>query len=319
MKVSILIPIYGVERFIGQCAKSLFEQTYKDIEYVFVDDCTPDNSVKVLEEVLADYSNRQAQVKIARHEKNRGLGAARLTGMQQATGELIMFVDSDDYIAENCVEYLVKRFVETDADIVDGAYATFSGDTILKTTKPWHHLSNEQYLKAILIQNTVSNNIWARMFRRSFFDETGVSFVEGVNLAEDYSIMGRILLTANRSCLDKVVYYYRYNDYGTFADGVSARHIESLLHAVKLVCDYIRSNDRNGKFSTAMDIGLLNVYSLAMKVGVEYKETERYCGKPISFFMRSCLWLAKPRHGKLLRWIYLVIKKLYKMCVLHIH
>lgn len=93
MKVSILVPIYGVEKFIGQCAQSLFSQTYKDIEYIFVNDCTPDNSIQVLEEVLAKFPERQQQVSIIQHEKNRGLGAARMTGLQLATGELMMIVE----------------------------------------------------------------------------------------------------------------------------------------------------------------------------------------------------------------------------------
>ena len=318
MKVSILVPIYGVEKFIRQCANSLFGQTYENIEYILVDDCTPDNSVKVLEEVLADFPKRQAQVRIVHHEKNRGLGAARKTGMQEATGQLIMFVDSDDYIAPDCVSKMVERLTETGADIVDGAYATFSNDKILNTTEPCQ-LSDEQYLKAILIHNTVSHNVWGRLFRRALFDNTDISFVEGVNLAEDYAMMARILLKANRTCLNEVVYYYRYNDYGTFADGVSARHIESLLRAEGLVCSYIRKHDKEKTFSTALDIGLLNIYSLAIKTGLGIHETARYCGKPASCFMRGCLLLAKPMHGKLLRWIYLLTKRCYKMFVLNLH
>ncbi len=319
MKVSILVPIYGVEKFIGQCAQSLFSQTYKDIEYVFVNDCTPDNSIKVLEGVLAKFPARQQQVRIIEHEKNRGLGAARITAMQHATGELMMIVDSDDYIAVDGVEKLVARQMETGADIVDGAYATFTGDKILKTTAPWEQLSTEKYLKAILIQNTVTNNVWARIYRRALFEETGVNFVEGVNLAEDYAIMGRILLRARRACLNEVVYYYRYNDYGTFADGVTARHIESVLRAEGLVCDYLRHNDYKETYTTAMDIGLLNIYALAAKVGVSRQEVEQHCGEPSSPLFRWFLSLTTVMRGRPLRWLYLFVKRLYKMFVLHIN
>lgn len=319
MKVSILVPIYGVEKFIGQCAQSLFSQTYKDIEYIFVNDCTPDNSIQVLEEVLAKFPERQQQVSIIQHEKNRGLGAARMTGLQLATGELMMIVDSDDYIAIDCVEKLVARQVETGADIVDGAYATFTGDKIMTTTAPWAQLSTDKYLKAILIQNTVTNHVWARIYRRAIFEETGIGFVEGVNLAEDYAIMGRILLKASRVCLNEVVYYYRYNDYGTFAEGVSARHIMSVVRAAGIVCDYLRHNDQKGTYYTAMDIGLLNIYSIAAKVGVNRQEVQQYCGKPSSPLFRCCLPLATIMHGRPLRWLYLFVKRLYKMSMLHIN
>ena len=69
-KVSILVPVYGVEKYIERCARSLFEQTYDNIEYIFVDDCTKDRSIEILQKVLEDYPNRKNQVKILHHEKN---------------------------------------------------------------------------------------------------------------------------------------------------------------------------------------------------------------------------------------------------------
>ena len=103
MKVSILVPVYGVEKYIGQCAETLFSQTYDDIEYVFVDDCTPDDSIQVLRQVLSAYPQRTNQVSIIRHDHNRGLGAARKTAFEASTGEFVMNVDSDDYLAQDAV------------------------------------------------------------------------------------------------------------------------------------------------------------------------------------------------------------------------
>ena len=314
-KVSIIVPVYQVERFIGQCAKSLFEQSYKEIEYLFVDDCSPDNSVEVLRNILGNYPYKTEQVKIIKHDVNRGSGAARLTAMQQATGELIMFVDSDDYISHDCVELLVECQTRTDADIVDADYTVFTGDKMLKTVPAWVQLSDEKYIKATLIQNTVTHNLWARIFRRELFTNTGVNFVEGINLAEDYAIMGRIMLSAHRECLSKVVYYYRQNDYGTFADGISARHIDSFLRANSLVCDYIRKNDKDRRFRTAQDIGLLNVFFLATNAGKTKKDVMKLCGTPSNIIMKGIAILFG---GKALRWAYLLIKKAYKACVLHI-
>ena len=79
MKVSLLVPVYGVEKYIRQCSRTLFGQTYDDIEYVFVDDCSPDNSVAVIRQVLAEYPHREQQVRIVRHDHNRGLEATRKT------------------------------------------------------------------------------------------------------------------------------------------------------------------------------------------------------------------------------------------------
>ena len=95
-KVSIIVPIYGVEHFIERCARSLFEQTLDGIEFIFVNDSTPDNSISILLRVLEDYPNRQNQVRIVQHEVNKGLPFARQTGIRLAKGEYIAHCDSDD-------------------------------------------------------------------------------------------------------------------------------------------------------------------------------------------------------------------------------
>ena len=89
-KISLLIPIYGVENYIEQCARSLFSQSYTSIEYIFVDDCTKDRSIEILQSVMEDYPDRKEDILLIRHEHNKGLGAARRTAFEAATGEYIM-------------------------------------------------------------------------------------------------------------------------------------------------------------------------------------------------------------------------------------
>ena len=108
-KVSILVPVYGVEKYIKRCARSLFEQTYDNIEYIFVDDCTQDRSIDILEEVLKEYPNRKNQVKILHHAKNRGLSASRNTALDASTGDYLMHVDADDYLHVDAIALLIKH------------------------------------------------------------------------------------------------------------------------------------------------------------------------------------------------------------------
>jgi glycosyltransferase involved in cell wall biosynthesis len=115
--VSILIPVYGVEKYIEKCAHSVFSQTFERIEYVFVDDCTKDGSVDKLQQVLELYPARKSSTRIIKHEKNRGVAAARQTAIDAATGDYLLFVDSDDYIEKNMVELLYKKAFEKNADI----------------------------------------------------------------------------------------------------------------------------------------------------------------------------------------------------------
>ena len=85
--VSIIVPLYNVEKYIERCAISLFEQSYPNIEYVFVNDCTPDKSINVLGRVVGRYPNRSSQTKIINHDRNRGVAVSRNTGLDHCTGE----------------------------------------------------------------------------------------------------------------------------------------------------------------------------------------------------------------------------------------
>ena len=97
-KVSVIVPVYGVERYMERCARSLFEQTLDDIEFIFVDDCSPDRSLDILNEVLEEYVDRQLQTQIVRLDQNGGLPNARKVGLRLATGNYIIHCDSDVWV-----------------------------------------------------------------------------------------------------------------------------------------------------------------------------------------------------------------------------
>ena len=120
MKVSVVIPFYKVEAFIGRCAESLLGQSLEDVEFIFVDDASPDGSAEVLREVVSRYPSRN--VKVLRHEVNRGLPAARNTGLAVATGDFIFHCDSDDYLEKDALERLWSAATEAGADF---AYCDF--------------------------------------------------------------------------------------------------------------------------------------------------------------------------------------------------
>lgn len=116
--VSVIVPVYGVEQYIGRCAASLFQQTYQNIEFIFVDDGSPDRSVDVLQSELDKCDDDlRSRVRIIRKE-NEGLPKARQSGMEASRGEYILHVDSDDYLERDAVEALVDKALESDADIV---------------------------------------------------------------------------------------------------------------------------------------------------------------------------------------------------------
>lgn len=117
-KVSVIIPVYGVEKYIERCAISLFEQTLTEMEFIFVDDCSPDHSIQVLERIINKYPLRKNQITILHHQQNKGLPQARQTGISRASGEFIAHCDSDDWVTLDAYESLYNLAIKNEADIV---------------------------------------------------------------------------------------------------------------------------------------------------------------------------------------------------------
>lgn len=314
MKISVLVPVYGVEKYIGRCAETLFSQTYDDLELIFVDDCSPDDSMAVLNEVLSRFPQRQSQVHVIKHEHNRGLGAARQTGLQAATGDFLFFVDSDDYVSTDAIELLCKRQKESGADMVDGGFAYVRSDDSTEVELPFHG-DTQVYHRLMLVQNTVPHQIWSRLIRRSLLLEHGINFVEGVNMAEDYLMMARLCLYCRRAVLDHCVYYYREDNIGTFKEGLSSRHIGSYLRAHQMVYDFYAHGRGSASYRYPLDLGMVMVCVNALKAGLPLTEVLSKTGyRPASVLPRICLGVMRLPYGRVVaRWLYLVLKRIYVM------
>lgn len=311
MKVSILVPVYAVERYIGQCAESLFSQTYQNIEYIFVDDCSPDGSIGVLRGVLSRHPERAAAVSIVRHDRNRGSGASRLTAMNHATGDFVCFADSDDFMPADAVQRLVDCQSATGADMVDGAFDRFVDGSFSAPQQPSR---DAHYAQLLVLQNTVSHQLWARLIRRSLFADHGIAFVEGVNQAEDYSVMARLGFYAVRATVPDVVYHYRMDREGSFSDGVSPRHVRSVLGANRLVVGFLRREDRAHRCRYAARVGIVNACWQAVRAGMKMDEVRRQLGfgpHGMLFRLADAL-LSHKSTVPLARGLYLVLKRLYR-------
>ena len=237
IKVSICVPVYGGEKYIEQCARSLFEQTYDNIEYVFVNDCTKDRSIEVVLKVAEDYPQRQSAVRVVNHDRNRGLAASRRTGVENATGDYYFHIDEDDYLEKDAISRYVARAEETGADIVVADHNFVMSDGIVP-----HHdqipSDKKEYVKMLLTRKA-SIEIWGRLVRRSFVMEHGLFAPEGLDLSEDYVLIPRMAYYANRvekvdACL---LNYVRYNlDAGSRK--VRRRGLETTARAMELLEEF---------------------------------------------------------------------------------
>jgi glycosyltransferase involved in cell wall biosynthesis len=233
MKISALVPIYGVEKYIERCARSLFEQTYPDLEYVFVNDCSPDQSMDILKRVMDDYPSRKSSVRIIGHEKNRGLAAARKTAYGAATGEFVTMVDADDWMELNAIELLVKKQAETGADVVSGNACFHYSDRVEIIEQPTTLSKKEIVLEKL--GNGWQNVIWGRIIRRSVIEAHHIEGIECCDMGEDKYQMVQICYYADSfATVGEIVYNYeRRNDHSIVAQQSKDKLLKKALQSLQ--------------------------------------------------------------------------------------
>ena len=313
MKVSVLVPVYGVERYIEQCAVSLMQQTYKDVEYIFVDDCTPDASIERLREVVVRYPEREPQVRIIKHERNLGSASARQSCLDAATGDVVIFVDSDDYVDIHMIECLVGEMAHSHADIVDGGYSIVSNGRPVREFKPLQ-VSDKAYLKIFLCQNVESNRLWGRLIRKSLFDDNGICFSQGIDYGEDFSVMPLLLINARRGWVKRSFYFYRDDNQQSYTNNITTRNAVSFFRAQELVGSFMASHEKWREYSFAMQIGWVNVWRFARRFNVDKVLVEEHFTHRTTNFVTRCfekLFRCDAVPYKVVNFLYLATRRIY--------
>lgn len=232
--VSILVPVYGVESFIEKCARSLFEQTFENIEYIFVDDSTPDGSIGVLNEILKEYPHRQHQTRIIHHEKNTGIAGVRNTLLDNAQGDYLIFVDSDDWVEVNMVEELYNYASKNDLDILGCDYYL----NFLDKPEEYHH---ENYSKDKIenLRRIISVEIktfLVKLFvKRSLYESNAIRATLGINVTEDYILYVKLFFYASTIDFLPVAFYHYIQYNPSCYSTLTAQNIEDRIQSVQVV------------------------------------------------------------------------------------
>lgn len=236
--ISIIIPLYNVAKYIEQCLQSVVNQTYSSkIECIIVDDCGMDNSVQIVEDFIANY-NGPILFRLLHHDHNRGLSAARNTGLESATGEYIYFLDSDDYVSNDSLEVLVKPLREKDYDIVVGDYETFGE---IKCPSLLFEQANELCDKISIFHEYAERQIcvtaWNKLCKRSFLQNNGIDFLEGQLHEDDLWTYKCICAAKTIAIQHQVTYFYRQHANSIMYDAAikNKRRFDSMF----LTCKYI--------------------------------------------------------------------------------
>lgn len=244
--VSIIIPIYKVEAYIKKCATSLMEQTYKEIEYIFVNDRTPDNSIAILKSVIHKYPDRINNTHIINHEYNKGLPSARNTGLNNATQKYIFHCDGDDWVEDNMIEELVKCAEQNDSDIVwCDWFLTFSKNERYMSQP--NYLSNIDALKGLL-SGTMKYNVWNKLIKRDLYLNNQIRFPDNHGMGEDMTII-KLFACANQvNYLNKAFYHYLRTNGESFTNKPNIKQLGDILYNSDSIISFIKE-----KFGTLLD------------------------------------------------------------------
>ena len=198
--VSIVVPVYKVEKYIRECIDSILKQTYQNYELILVDDGSPDRCGEICE----DYKKKNEKIQVI-HKQNGGLSDARNAGTKIAKGEYITYIDSDDYVSENYLEKLVSAAVKYDADFVPGNYTREAFNSTVGNEE--HVFASDQAFRKLLTWDTVMVYAWAKLYRLSMFQN--IEYPVG-RLSEDCCTTYKLILNSNKVvCIDDEIYYYR--------------------------------------------------------------------------------------------------------------
>ena len=208
--ISLIVPVYNVKDYLKTCLQSILEQTYKNLEIILVDDGSDDGSSGICDE----YARMDQRIKTI-HLPHSGVSAARNAGLAAATGELLGFVDSDDWIDHDMYQYLYTLMQEHDADVSACTYLLEQEgrpSKIINNTGKLYVFSRKEIIRALVKNDLVKNYLWAKLFKRKLFDR--LSFPVG-RVYEDVAVLYKVFYSSQKvvlSCVSKYHYMIHKNE-----------------------------------------------------------------------------------------------------------
>lgn len=268
--VSVIIPVYNVEDYLAECLESVINQTYKDLEILCINDCSQDNSMLILKE----YEQKDPRIKIFQNEKNSGLAYTRNEGLRRATGEYVLFVDSDDSIDLDLVESCMA--VGHGSDLVCFDYRQVAETEVFSRQYAYKMkdglYTGDSFLAEAVYTNSIIFSAWSKLINRSFLVENNISFYNGI-LYEDILFSFLCYIKAKKVySLCRKLYEYRVRKSSIMTADISVKSIESYIICICELTKLYLQNDFNQKISSAAE-------GYIRKVSGEYISVYRKWGK----------------------------------------
>lgn len=248
MKVSIIIPVYNVEEYIADCLNSVIDQTYQgDLECVIVDDCTPDNSCAIIEDILSDYKGN-IEFKFIHHEHNKGLSGARNTGIDYATGDYLYFLDSDDEITKDCIEVLCSPLNNSAFDIVIGNYIEIPHNSTHHLMKLEGSIIGNKDIVGGYLGNTWYVMAWNKLCRKDFLLHNHLYFKEGLIHEDDLWNFEISCVADSIYISNKYTYKYRIRQNSIMTSSDNRKHWFAYFEVIDSMLSFIERLSSNSKF-----------------------------------------------------------------------
>ena len=268
--ISVIIPVYKVEKYLKRCIDSVINQTYKNLEIILVDDGSPDNCPKICD----DYSKKDKRIKVI-HKKNGGLSDARNKGIEKANGDYISFIDSDDYVELNYIDFLYKILKENNADISMGKQYVRYPNKILNTGSNNNYvLNSHDALEKMLYGEDFDVSAWAKLYKKELFK--GIRYPKG-RLFEDSATTYKLIDKAKTIVLKSIpIYNYIIRDDSITNETFNEKKFD-LITSTNEMCKYI--NKKYKDLDKACDRRMMYAYLSTLtqlikckKIDKEYKE-----------------------------------------------
>lgn len=281
-KVSFIVPVYNVADHVGRCVRSLCEQTLADIEIVVVDDCSPDGSVAVVERVVADYPGRKGQVRIIRHESNKGVVQARRTGLLASQGEYVLFIDGDDYADVRMAELMHGKAVETGADmVVCDMFQHCEQDKLWRLRHvPVGGAAGTEQIRDAIINRRAPISLAAKLFRRDLFLSDGIVWPERWFGEDIVMNISAVLMAKSIANVPEGLFYYVYNPKSICRSTDAARQLgklEDLKANVALLEDLLQRHGVRERYDQSVFISKVRCKNLMLPLMKQRRYRRLYC------------------------------------------
>ncbi|MCT3806809.1 glycosyl transferase family A [Elizabethkingia anophelis] len=322
--ISVIIPVYNAEKTLYKSIDSLINQSYPHLELIFINDCSQDNTLNILyqyEKKIVDNS-KGLVIKIISHEENKGVAAARNTGLQNATGELIYYVDADDFIDEGAIELLVEKQQENDADIVGCSwYLSFNQNKRRMNQPPFN-----DSLEAIqqMLNGKMRWNLWLFMVKRSLYEDYNIRFIPGMNMGEDLMVIMKLFVHANKvAFVNDALYHYGQSNEDSLTKTYSEKHRREVTANLYEVEEYLHKSSFFKSIGDGISFLKLNI---KLPLLISDKKENYECW--INWFPEANKFIMKnkdlPLRTRILQWLalrkqYWILKLYYNLVIRYIY